>query len=125
MRSARRGFTLIELLIVVVIIGILAAVAITSVQRSKEKAYISAMQSDLRNLANAQASYFAGAGTFAADPADSLLGWHPSPNVTVLLSGVSAMGYSAEADHASTSATCLLSVASDTSSTATNGVSCR
>ncbi|XWV18335.1 MAG: prepilin-type N-terminal cleavage/methylation domain-containing protein [Gemmatimonas sp.] len=38
MRSTRKGFTLIELLIVVVVIGILAAIAIPKFQTTKGKA---------------------------------------------------------------------------------------
>src|SRR5438552_16491828 len=55
----RKGFTLIELLIVVVIIGILAAIAIPKFANTKEKAYLAAMKSDLRNLVTAEEAYFA------------------------------------------------------------------
>jgi type IV pilus assembly protein PilA len=55
---ARKGFTLIELLIVVVIIGILAAIAIPKFANSKNKAYVTAMKSDLRNLVTAEEAFF-------------------------------------------------------------------
>src|SRR5262245_2281312 len=59
MRMNRKGFTLIELLIVVVIIGILAAIAIPKFANTKEKAYRATMKSDLRNLITAEEAYFA------------------------------------------------------------------
>src|SRR5438445_13767658 len=55
----RKGFTLIELLIVVVIIGILAAIAIPKFANTKEKAYLASMKSDLRKLVTAEEAYFA------------------------------------------------------------------
>jgi len=55
----RKGFTLIELLIVVVIIGILAAIAIPKFANTKQKAYVASMKSDLRNLVTAEEAYFA------------------------------------------------------------------
>jgi type IV pilus assembly protein PilA len=58
LRNTRKGFTLIELLIVVVIIGILAAIAIPRFANTKEKAYIAAMKSDLKNLSTAQEACF-------------------------------------------------------------------
>jgi type IV pilus assembly protein PilA len=56
--AARKGFTLIELLIVVVIIGILAAIAIPKFANTKNKAYVTAMKSDLRNLVTAEEAFF-------------------------------------------------------------------
>ena len=58
LRNTRKGFTLIELLIVVVIIGILAAIAIPRFATTKEKAYIASMKSDLKNLATSQEACF-------------------------------------------------------------------
>ena len=54
----QKGFTLIELLIVVVIIGILAAIAIPKFANTKEKAFVASMKSDLRNLITAQEAYY-------------------------------------------------------------------
>jgi type IV pilus assembly protein PilA len=54
----RNGFTLIELLIVVVIIGLLATIAIPKFSSTKEKGYLAAMKSDLRNLATAEEAFF-------------------------------------------------------------------
>ena len=61
----RKGFTLIELLIVVVIIGILAAVAIPKFANTKEKAFVASMKADLKNLVNVQEAYYADNGTYA------------------------------------------------------------
>ena len=67
MRNTRKGFTLIELLIVVVIIGILAAIAIPKFANTKEKAYIAAMKSDLRNLVTAEEAYFSDSVKYTTD----------------------------------------------------------
>jgi type IV pilus assembly protein PilA len=69
MHMNRKGFTLIELLIVVVIIGILAAIAIPKFANTKSKAYVTAMKSDLRNLVSAQESYFADNAKYTTDAA--------------------------------------------------------
>ena len=62
--NLRKGFTLIELLIVVVIIGILAAIAIPKFANTKTKAYTAAMKSDLRNLVTAEEAYFSDSGKY-------------------------------------------------------------
>jgi type II secretion system protein G len=55
---SRKGFTLIELLIVVVIIGILAAIAIPKFANTKEKAIMASMKADLRNLVTSQEAFY-------------------------------------------------------------------
>ena len=64
-RSMKKGFTLIELLIVVVIIGILAAVAIPKFSNTKQRASRAAGVADMRNLATAQEGFFADANRYA------------------------------------------------------------
>ncbi len=107
-----KGFTLIELLIVVVIIGILAAIAIPKFANTKEKAYIAAMKSDLRNLVTAQESYFADNVTYAA--ATGNLSYNSSAGVTVSMASQSGTGWSATATHNGTSKTCGIYVGSAT-----------
>jgi type IV pilus assembly protein PilA len=53
-----KGFTLIELLIVVVILGILAAIAIPKFANTKEKAILASMKGDLRNLVTEQEGFW-------------------------------------------------------------------
>src|SRR5437763_17145768 len=65
----RKGFTLIELLIVVVIIGIVAAIAIPKFANTKAKAYIASMKSDIRNLVTAEEAYFADSVKYSATTA--------------------------------------------------------
>ena len=61
----RKGFTLIELLIVVVIIGILAAIAIPKFANTKEKAVVAGMKSDLRNMVTANEGFFSDNNDYA------------------------------------------------------------
>ncbi len=70
MTRRRSGFTLIELLIVVVIIGILAAVAIPKFSNAKARTRSAAIKSDLRNLVTAQEEYLSEHGTYAGDVDD-------------------------------------------------------
>ena len=111
MRSTK-GFTLIELLIVVVIIGILAAIAIPKFANTKEKAYIAAMKSDLRNLITAQESYFADNVTYTGTLGN--LSYAASTGVTVTMGTTTGTGWAATASHNGTSKTCGIYVGSAT-----------
>jgi prepilin-type N-terminal cleavage/methylation domain-containing protein len=91
------GFTLIELLIVVVIIGILAAIAIPKFANTKGKAYASAMRSDLRNLAVAQESYLYDNSIYSGSLA--ALNVVPSSGVTITIGTATAQGWNAQAEH--------------------------
>ncbi len=92
----KKGFTLIELLIVVVIIGILAAIAIPKVSATREKAYFAAMKSDMKNLASQQEIYYSDEYSYTNGAA--ALTFVSSSGVTVGIAA-SSSGWSASATH--------------------------
>ena len=111
MSTAKKGFTLIELLIVVVIIGILAAIAIPKFANTKEKAYIASMKSDLRNLITAQEAYFSdNNSTYASSTAALGTTYKASSGVTVTMGTVTNTGWGATSSHTSTAKTCSIAV---------------
>ena len=111
MLKKREGFTLIELLIVIVIIGILAAIAIPKFSNTKEKAYIASMKSDLRNLITAQEAYFSDNNSAYATGTTAMgTNFKSSSGVTVTIGTVSNTGWDATAWHSSTAKTCSMAV---------------
>ncbi len=111
MRRDDRGFTLIELLIVIVILGILAAIAITNFGNSKERAMVAAMKTDLRNLVSAEEAYYSnGQMYYGGAVPNAAMPFDPSQGITITLSSVTAVGWAAEATHANTTKTCAIFV---------------
>lgn len=129
MLQNRKGFTLIELLIVVVIIGILAAVAIPKFGQSREKAYVAAMQSDLKQVITAQEifygdpannySYASCTGVTAGNTDGCDLEVTPSAGVTLNITAEGGGGtattasWYATAEHSATSQACDVFVGTD------------
>lgn len=70
MRKVRnqKGFTIMELMIVIVIIGILIAIAVPAYNNFVDRAQLRACQANLRTLASADGMFFAETG----DHADAL-----------------------------------------------------
>ena len=102
-----RGFTLIELLIVVVIVGIIAAIAIPKFANTKEKAYLASMKSDLRNLATAEEAFLFDS-LFYTSSLPMLNNFRTSSGVTVTVNEATGGGWSATATHAVSTKQCYL-----------------
>jgi prepilin-type N-terminal cleavage/methylation domain-containing protein len=117
--QGKKGFTLIELLIVVVIIGILAAIAIPKFANTKEKAYVASMKSDLRNLATAEESYFSDYQTYTTT--QSAMNYTTSNGVGVTIGGADGKGWKASSSHGATTKTCWVAFGSQ-ATTSTDGI---
>ncbi len=118
MTRTRKGFTLIELLIVVVIIGILAAIAIPKFADTKKKAYITAMKSDLKNLVPAAEAWFSDYNTYVGFVAPA-----GSAGVALTVSGATATGWAGNATHANaTGSSCDIGVGTGTPAGLAEGV---
>ena len=76
----RRGFTMIELIFVIVILGILAAVAIPKLAATRDDAKISKGLSEVSTALNDFGSYYTARGSFSDTIADmtNVGNWNPT-----------------------------------------------
>lgn len=68
--KSKKGFTLVEIMIVVVIIGLLAAMAIPAFQKVRESSQEKALLNNLRQLASGADQYFLENGVTSVSSAD-------------------------------------------------------
>ena len=101
----RSGFTLIELLIVVVIVGLLAAIAIPKLSNTKERAYVTQMKSDLRNLVTAEEAYFADSIKYTTNLGTA---YRTSTGVVGPTIALTGDGWTASVSHTATTRTCAI-----------------
>jgi type IV pilus assembly protein PilA len=120
MSRMRKGFTLIELLIVVVIIGILAAIAIPKFASTKEKAYLASEKSDLRNMATSEEAYFSGNQTYTTD--QSAMNFTTSQGVTITGMVADAKGWKGTSQHSATTKKCYAGFGSQAAATTLDGI---
>ena len=75
MKNSKKGFTLVEIMIVVVIIGLLAAMAIPAFKKVRDNSQTKAITNNLRQLASAADQYFLenGATSVSSSVKDSIL----------------------------------------------------
>lgn len=99
MLKNREGFTLIELLIVVVIIGILAAIALPKFGQTRERAYYTTMTADLSNLRSEQEMYYQTTGNFNYASTMGNLGFASSNGVNITITGGDQSAWAATATH--------------------------
>ena len=92
-----KGFTLVELLIVMVMIGILAAIAIPRFKSVRQKAFQSALKSDMKNLATRQEIYRVSTLSYASSLA--VLEVTTSSGVNVSINVGNNTGWAATATH--------------------------
>ena len=127
MQLNRKGFTLIELLIVVVIIGILAAVAIPKFAATKDKAKLASVKTDLRNMMTAQEAYFSDYATYGAFAALQTASNYSLSSGNTMTITPGASGYTGTATNSSISSTikkCQVQVAAGAATTVDGVIVC-
>jgi prepilin-type N-terminal cleavage/methylation domain-containing protein len=100
----RKGFTLAELMVSVVIVGLLTAIVLPRLSMAKDRGFVATMQSDLRQFAAHEESYFYDNGVYTSNL--GLLaagGFLQSAGVTITVAEATATGWAATASHSQSS----------------------
>ncbi len=100
-------------MIVVSIMGLLASIAINRLVGTRDRSFMTAMKSDLRNLALAEESYFYDFDIYTGDLATlQSRGFSISTGVTLTVNEATVLGWSASASHANTPDRCYIFIGS-------------
>lgn len=102
----RNGFTLVELLIVMVVLGILAAIAIPKYAETRDRAFVSSMKADLRNLSTQQELYHDDNTIYSSNLDE--LGARASQGVTLAVGVATNTGWSATTTHTASPFRCAI-----------------
>jgi len=123
MQNKRKGFTLIELLIVVVIIGILAAIAIPKFAATKDKAKLSSVKTDVRNIMSLMEGYASDSGKYVS-PTVANIPKSTGNDITAATANANGNGYTITVTNTSISAgqkTCTVKVGADAATESDDG----
>jgi len=118
------GFTIVELLVVIVVIGILAAITIVSYTGVSQKAAAASLQSDLANTSQQLKLYYVDHGTYptSLDSNNCPLGSAPSPDTRYCLKSSSNNNYINYASNGTTFFTLAATNTNGTSYTVTDNL---
>lgn len=122
-RSARPGFTFIELLVVMVVMGLLAAIGVPRIRNMKERSYQAMLRSDLGTLRTAEEVYYAENLRYTTDL--SALDFRLSTNVSITIESTDLIrGWRASARHRWLASPCTTAAGPDATGVEAGAIVC-